>query len=160
MFRYTCCFSSPLASERAATDRGPMGSSNNGIHLMISPWQTVPLHCVNPYIRYDDKQLAHRFIRTPRTISLKGCPGYGLRPIREASHTWLAQYKLVPQPHRFHKALASIAAPAEPRRGPDQVNSPPIRGAVGPLLVARSPPFRGPLGGRLAHAGFHFGFQF
>ena len=78
----------------------------NGIRLIINQRQTVPQHCVNPYIRYDEKELGHRFIQTPRMINFKDCPGHDLRPIREASHVWLAQYKLITQFRYFHKALA------------------------------------------------------
>ena len=66
----------------------------------------MPLHFVNPYIRYDEKELARRFIQTPRTTSFKDCPGHNLRPILEAFHVWLAQYKLITQLRYFHKALA------------------------------------------------------
>ena len=46
MFGHACSAAGPLASERAPTDRGPVGPSINEARLMINPWQTVPLLCV------------------------------------------------------------------------------------------------------------------
>ena len=80
-------------------------------------------------------------------INFKDCPGHDLRPIREASHVWLAQYKLITQFRYFHKALACIAAPGEPRKNPDEANPYPIRAPFGPLLGCLFAPKFGPTRG-------------
>ena len=133
VFGYIYCGVNPLASERAATSRGPMGPSANEDHLIINPWQTVPLLSV--ILTYSTaKKLAHHFIQTPDRISLKGCPRHDLRPSGEAYHRLAGPIQGQRISTTLRRRWPEALLKTSPRGPPNQAGSRPIFGAIWPAL--------------------------